>query len=712
MKRHNNKRFWLAILGVFVLVFGATFLVQKLNDKSAEAANLSAFDPGYIISDYQMTDYTSMSETDIQNFLESKNSCNDRNLGKYTKGEKVGYFSESTPYTWHVKDGHFVCMAEESFNGESAAHIIWRAAQDYKINPKVLIVVLEKEQSLVTDTFPNSIQYRSAMGYGCPDTAPCSPEYAGFRNQVRNAAEMFREVMDGGWTNYPVGNNYVKYNPSASCGGSTVNIRNRATSALYRYTPYQPNRAALNGGSDNCSAFGNINFYRYFEDWFGGIVTTQKNARIADGTYYILSSSARTMALDVDSGLERNGTNIQLYKRNDSTAQQWKISYNSSTNDYDIINAASGKALDVDGASIDRGTNIQLWESNKTCAQRWKIVETSGEIVKFISTCSSAALDVSSGKLVNGSNIQIWDDNGTNAQKWILVPVEKISDGLYNIASIVNDKSVIDISGGAHNATNGTNVQIYKGNYSAAQRWYIEAVGDDYYTIKNKQSNKSLDVDSASTKDGANIRAYASNSTCAQKWRILKNGDDYTFISACSHKVVDLAAASVENGTNIRIYSPNNTKAQKWSLSSVPLVESGTYNIISKLADNKVVDVANGSKYNGANVQLYEDNGTDAQKWKVTYDNKTDTYSLFNEAANKAVDVASGSKEDGANIQIYTKNNTCAQKWSISETDNGYVIYSVCSGLALDVWGGSTQNKTNIWLYRSNGTNAQRWVFK
>ena len=270
MQVRRRRVNWFAVLGAFVAVFLFTFLVQRFaDDDEVDAANLGAFDAGYIISDYQMGNYTSMSEAEIQSFLKSKNGCNDRDLSK--TGNNVGHLSESTPYSWHVKDGHYVCMADENFNGESAAHIIWQAARDYKINPQVLIVLLQKEQGLVTDTFPNSVQYRSATGYGCPDTAACSSKYYGFRNQVRNAAAMFRSVLDGGWTNYPLGNNYVKYNPNAACGGSIVNIRNLATSALYRYTPYQPNAAVLAGGSDGCSAYGNKNFYQYFEDWFGGI---------------------------------------------------------------------------------------------------------------------------------------------------------------------------------------------------------------------------------------------------------------------------------------------------------------------------------------------------------------------------------------------------------------------------------------------------------
>ena len=296
--RRRDRRIWYVAGGIFVAIFLFTFLTHLFKSKTEEvdAVNVANFDPGYIISDYQMSNYNSMSESDIQRFLKSKNSCNDTNINKYTMGEKVSYFSESMPpRTWHVSNGHFVCLADEDFDGESAAHIIYKAAQDYKINPQALIVLLEKEQSLITDTFPHSGQFRSATGYGCPDTAACSSTDSGFNNHVRNAAALFRTVLNGGWTNYPLGNNYVQYNPSASCGGSIVNIRNLATSALYRYTPYQPNAATLGGWNDGCNAYGNLNFYKLFENWFGGIiddesysdVVTPRYMEITKDTYYI-----------------------------------------------------------------------------------------------------------------------------------------------------------------------------------------------------------------------------------------------------------------------------------------------------------------------------------------------------------------------------------------------------------------------------------------
>ena len=255
-----------------VLILGAVVFTGWLYLKdSSSAADIRNFDPGNIMSDAVMSNKSTMSIQDIQNFLNSKNYCDNRNVHMAAWYPHLQY---------NIKDGRFVCMARDSFNGKSAAQIIWQVAQDYSINPQFLIVLLEKEQGLITDTWPNHIQYRSATGFGCPDTAPCDSQYFGLENQLRQAANLFRTVLNGGWSNYPVGNTYVQYHPNAACGGSIINIQNRATSALYRYTPYQPNQSALSAGygtGDSCGAYGNRNTWRLFTDWFGG--TTQEVAK-------------------------------------------------------------------------------------------------------------------------------------------------------------------------------------------------------------------------------------------------------------------------------------------------------------------------------------------------------------------------------------------------------------------------------------------------
>ncbi len=252
----------------------------------ASALSGSEFRPGNIIDDAVFYNRYSMSLEGIQAFLNSKVPVCDTNgaqpRGNTTRaayGASVGHpppytclkdYSESTP-TKNPEEG--LCSGLSAGN-RTAARIIYDVAQSCGINPQALIVMLQKEQSLITDDWPWSTQYRSAMGYGCPDTAPCDAEYYGFFNQVYAGARQFkRYAKDSYLFNYRANRNaYVQYNPNAGCGGTNVFIENSATAGLYNYTPYQPNAAALNnlyGSGDGCSAYGNRNFWRLFIDWFG-----------------------------------------------------------------------------------------------------------------------------------------------------------------------------------------------------------------------------------------------------------------------------------------------------------------------------------------------------------------------------------------------------------------------------------------------------------
>jgi len=310
IRRRNYRNLAVFGLGIFVAVFLFVFLAQRFGkiDGNTNAANAGNFNAGYIISDYQMTDYNSMSEADIQNFLWAKGRCYNTNFSGV--GARVDYFSDHTPpTTWHVINGHTVCLAEENMNGESAAHIIWQTAQDYHINPKVLLVLIQKETGLITDPIPNSWDYQRTAGYGCPDTAACSEKYYGFKNQIRNAASLFRIVMDGNSSYYPIGYNNVRYSPDPACGSSTVYIQNLATSALYRYTPYQPNAGALAAGygTAHCGAYGNRNFYLYFEDWFGNVTWDGWPSRQT-----ILTTGSRVANENSDYGI-KYATHVEHY---------------------------------------------------------------------------------------------------------------------------------------------------------------------------------------------------------------------------------------------------------------------------------------------------------------------------------------------------------------------------------------------------------------
>jgi hypothetical protein len=171
-----------------------------------------------------------------------------------------------------------MCAQYVGAANETAATIIARVGQLCGISQEVLLTVIQKESGLVAATNPEAGDYETATGYGCSDTAEnCDKFYYGFYNQVYSAAEAFKRYSNPHGTNlyftyYPVGTpSTIYYNPDKDCGSSSVTIQNAATAALYYYTPYQPNAAALEnlyGDGDSCSTYGNRNFFTIYLAWF------------------------------------------------------------------------------------------------------------------------------------------------------------------------------------------------------------------------------------------------------------------------------------------------------------------------------------------------------------------------------------------------------------------------------------------------------------
>lgn len=605
-RRINYRAIGFRSLAIFVAVFLFTVLVNvsRRDEVLVEAASLAKFDAGQIISDYQMGRYNAMTEVEIQTFLTSKNSCSNKDEALYKS------LSEKNPnIKWHFENGHFVCLSEELFGdgevigeGETAAHIIWQAAQDYKINSQVLLVLLQKETGLITDKIPNSSDYRKATGYGCPDNAPCSEKYYGFKNQVRKAAALFSEVLAGGWTNYPLGKNYIQYNPSASCGGSVVEIKNLATSALYRYTPYQPNEGALAAGygTATCGAYGNRNFYLYFEDWFGGILdeapekanvepkgatNKEEESVVLDGEYQIYSKARDGKVIDIAGGITKGMTigKTLVFKRNSGTTsnQIFSIKLNKETGYYNIINPESGLYIDVEGGSNKNSTPLIVFKQNSACNQDWKIEKDKDGYVTFVSRCSEKVLDATSdGRLV------IYESHGGDNQKWLLKSTTEIEEEARkktteSLASLgisedksyqlkVNDEA-IDVYGGVQKNMKMGDLVMYtaRSENNANQVFKFKYVADeDAYIIYNASTGLRLDVEQSGVKDGSKVIAFQDNGGyCNQLWKVEKNTKGYIIKSSCSGKLLSKSDMIFGGSFRIAIYGENTKSNQTWTLS-------------------------------------------------------------------------------------------------------------------------------------------------
>ena len=297
--RGLNKLIGLAA-SVLLAFIGVTALDNTA--PAASAADASRFDPGLIISDSVFYDFGTMKVSDIQRFLESKVPTCKAKAGDPTCLKN--YVDDIVEK--QGEDGKCLPMAAKP--AQTAAQIIYEVARACSINPKVLLVTLQKEQGLIQSVNPTPYMYRAAMGFGCPDSDPaiCGKVHSGLFNQLYKAAGQLQWYGDprGSFTYMKVGRtSNVRYHPNASCGTKPVLIKSVATTALYYYTPYTPNTAALKnlyGTGDSCSAYGNRNFWRFYTDWFGSTIGGGFLLKSATSGTYLIVDNNKYLVTDPD----------------------------------------------------------------------------------------------------------------------------------------------------------------------------------------------------------------------------------------------------------------------------------------------------------------------------------------------------------------------------------------------------------------------------
>ncbi|WP_433825989.1 glycosyl hydrolase family 18 protein [Actinoplanes sp. CA-015351] len=121
------------------------------------------------------------------------------------------------------------------------------------------------------------------------------------------------------------------------------------------------------------------------------------------------------------------------------------------------ITGIGGKCVDVASASSANGTAVQIYDCNGTSAQTWT-VGTDGTI-RALGKC----LDVNAAGAANGSLVQIYDCNGTGAQAW-----QAASDG-----TLRNPASGRCLDAQNNSSANGTRLQIWDCFAGANQRWTL-----------------------------------------------------------------------------------------------------------------------------------------------------------------------------------------------------------------------------------------------
>lgn len=154
---------------------------------------------------------------------------------------------------------------------------------------------------------------------------------------------------------------------------------------------------------------------------------------VSDGYYMIQSGNSTSRVLDINNWTMSNCGNLEIYQKNGTTNQIFKITY-VGNGYYKIMAYHSGKFLDVNNASGASGTNVQQYEWNGSAAQLWKFI-SAGNGYYYIQSKCGTYLDNSGGSTSNGNNVWAYSFNGSSAQKWKFLSVSAPSASTYYVTT-------------------------------------------------------------------------------------------------------------------------------------------------------------------------------------------------------------------------------------------------------------------------------------
>lgn len=155
---------------------------------------------------------------------------------------------------------------------------------------------------------------------------------------------------------------------------------------------------------------------------------------------------------------------------------------------------------------------------------------------------------------------------------WIIDP-----EKTFNIASTTvntNYKWVLDVDHGTN--VNGTLVTLYGKHYGENQKWKFEYdKGSGNYRIHSGVDfdNMCLDVNGAKFVNGTQVQIWGCNTSAAQEFKLVTNSDgSYGFSVAADTMYLDVKGGKFSSGTQIQVYQKNGTNAQKWEL--LPIINN------------------------------------------------------------------------------------------------------------------------------------------
>ena len=307
----------------------------------------------------------------------------------------------------------------------------------------------------------------------------------------------------------------------------------------------------------------------------------------ANGLYSLQPMCAPNKELTVKNASTANSANVFIWSINSDwhtqlSHQKWYVTRIGNSDWYKITAENSGKALNVHNGIAVNGTNVDIYPYGGKMHQ-FRFIDTGNgyyAIQANVGDLNSASyvLDVEGAGSTDGTNVSIHQFTNNSAQRWKLIKrasglaVATVSNGWYKISPMHALSKCLDVENGKD--VNQVNIQLWDWGNVNNQKFYLQNVGDGYFTLKTGcSSNRYIDVQWGNTTAGTNLWQYEKEPTnnTAQKFRLLDAGNGYYYIEpkVKAGLAFDCAGGGSVNGTNVQLWTRENNNWYKWKFTGV-----------------------------------------------------------------------------------------------------------------------------------------------
>ena len=260
-------------------------------------------------------------------------------------------------------------------------------------------------------------------------------------------------------------------------------------------------------------------------------------------------------------------------------------------------------------------------------------------------------------------------------------------------------------------------IKVRKNNGSNESRLFItKLIGNGQYKIISQRNDFLMKSKDNNASKGSLLVAQQEKGNLSDRFKIQYNNDgSFSFISVKSGNAVTVKN-STEPDTKLEMNSFKKSKYQKFYLVPVSAVKhtySGIYRIKSAVNQNYVLNVKNGAKFNGANINVDENIKEDWQLFRLVYSGDN-TYRIQCAHTLSMLTIKDKNLKNFANVQQYQKSIDDIEKWKIQKNSDGTVTFlnAKDDSFALDLYAGTAKSGANVDIYKKNNTKAQKWYLE